>query len=57
MDIRKLRYFIVIAEEKQLTRAAQRLHMAQPPLSEQLSLLEQELSVNLFERNYRNMHI
>lgn len=51
MDIRKLRYFIVIAEEKQLTRAAQRLHMAQPPLSRQLSLLEQELSVNLFERN------
>ena len=41
MDIRKLRYFIVIAEEKQLTRAAQRLHMAQPPLSRQLSLLEQ----------------
>ncbi|HDR3335956.1 TPA: LysR family transcriptional regulator, partial [Bacillus anthracis] len=55
MDIRKLRYFIVIAEEKQLTRAAQRLHMAQPPLSRQLSLLEQELSVNLFERNGRNM--
>ncbi|MRR80318.1 LysR family transcriptional regulator, partial [Bacillus anthracis] len=53
MDIRKLRYFIVIAEEKQLTRAAQRLHMAQPPLSRQLSLLEQELSVNLFERNGR----
>ena len=57
MDIRKLRYFIVIAEEKQLTRAAQRLHMAQPPLSRQLSLLEQELSVNLFERNSRNMHL
>lgn len=57
MDIRKLRYFIVIAEEKQLTRAAQRLHMAQPPLSRQLSLLEQELSVNLFERNGRNMHL
>ena len=50
MDIRKLRYFIVIAEEKQLTRAAHRLHMAQPPLSRQLSLLEQELSVNLFEK-------
>lgn len=57
MDIRKLRYFTVIAEEKQLTRAAQRLHMAQPPLSRQLSLLEQELSVNLFERNGRNMHL
>ncbi|PFS66674.1 LysR family transcriptional regulator [Bacillus cereus] len=57
MDIRKLRYFTVIAEEKQLTRAAQRLHMAQPPLSRQLSLLEQELSVSLFERNGRNMHL
>ena len=57
MDIRQLRYFIVIAEERQLTRAAHRLHMAQPPLSRQLSLLEQELSVNLFERNGRNMHL
>ncbi|PDZ04628.1 LysR family transcriptional regulator [Bacillus cereus] len=57
MDTRKLRYFTVIAEEKQLTRAAQRLHMAQPPLSRQLSLLEQELSVSLFERNGRNMHL
>lgn len=56
MDIRQLRYFIVIAEERQLTRAAHRLHMAQPPLSRQLSLLEQELSVKLFERNGRNMH-
>ncbi|EEL50043.1 Transcriptional regulator, LysR [Bacillus cereus Rock3-44] len=57
MDIRQLRYFIAIAEERQLTRAAHRLHMAQPPLSRQLSLLEQELSVNLFERNGRNMHL
>lgn len=57
MDIRQLRYFIVIAEERQLTRAAHRLHMAQPPLSRQLSLLEQELSVSLFERNGRNMHL
>lgn len=57
MDIRQLRYFIVIAEERQLTRAAHRLHMAQPPLSRQLSLLEQELSIKLFERNGRNMHL
>lgn len=57
MDIRQLRYFIAISEEKQLTRAARRLHMAQPPLSRQLALLEQELSVTLFERNGRNMYL
>ncbi|CAM4227371.1 LysR family transcriptional regulator [Bacillus manliponensis] len=57
MDIRQLRYFIAIAEEKQLTRAAHRLHMAQPPLSRQLSLLEQELSVSLFERNGRSLQL
>ncbi|MFZ7946979.1 MULTISPECIES: LysR family transcriptional regulator [Bacillaceae] len=57
MDIRQLRYFVVIAEESQLTRAAQRLHMAQPPLSRQLKLLEQELGVTLFERNGRNMNL
>lgn len=57
MDIRQLRYFIAIAEEKQLTRAAHRLHMAQPPLSRQLALIEQELSVPLFERNGRDMYL
>lgn len=57
MDIRQLRYFVVIAEERQLTRAAHRLHMAQPPLSRQLTLLEQELGVPLFERNGRNMDL
>ncbi|AZU62680.1 LysR family transcriptional regulator [Neobacillus mesonae] len=57
MDIRQLRYFVVIAEEKQLTRAAERLHMAQPPLSRQLKLLEEELGATLFERNGRSMNL
>lgn len=51
MDIRQLRYFIAIAEEKQITAAAQRLHMTQPPLGQQLKNLEQELGVQLVIRN------
>ncbi|MDR6552362.1 LysR family transcriptional regulator [Paenibacillus qinlingensis] len=50
MDIRQLRYFIAIAEEKQITAAAQRLHMTQPPLGQQLKLIEQELGVDLILR-------
>jgi len=55
MDIKQLRYFYTIAEQGQITRAAKKLHMAQPPLSHQLKLLEEELGVILFERNGRNM--
>jgi len=57
MDIRQLRYFMAIVEEGQISRAAQRLHIAQPPLSLQLKLLEQELGVQLIERNTRSMHL
>lgn len=57
MDIKQLRYFVTIAEEGQITRAAKRLHMAQPPLSLQLKLLEQELGVQLIERNGRQMEL
>ncbi|MCP3774657.1 LysR family transcriptional regulator [Paenibacillus sp. MZ04-78.2] len=57
MDIRQLRYFIAIAEERQITAAAKRLHMAQPPLSQQLQLMERELGVTLLERQGRQLKL
>ncbi len=57
MDIRQLRYFAAIAEEGQITRAAKKLHMAQPPLSYQLKTLEEELGQTLFERNGKAMEL
>lgn len=53
MDIKRLQYFLAVAEEGQITKAAKRLHMAQPPLSQQLKLLETELGIQLIERNDR----
>ncbi|NEW06659.1 LysR family transcriptional regulator [Paenibacillus sp. SYP-B3998] len=57
MDIKQLRYFIAIAEEKQITAAAKKLHMAQPPLSQQLKLLEQDLGTKLFEKRGRFLQL
>lgn len=57
MDIRQLKYFLTIAEEEQITGAAKKLHIAQPPLSQQLKLLEEELGVRLVERGSRKIRL
>lgn len=57
MDIRQLKYFLAIAEEGQITSAARKLQMAQPPLSQQLKLLEEELGVKLVERGPRSVQL
>jgi LysR family transcriptional regulator, salicylic acid-responsive activator of bsdBCD len=57
MDIKQLTYFLGIAEEGNITKAAEKLHIAQPHLSNQLKLLEDELGVKLVERSTRKIQL
>ena len=57
MELRVLRYYLTVAREENITRAAEILHITQPTLSRQMAELEEELNTKLFERTNRKIFL
>ncbi len=57
MELRHLRYFVTVVEEQSLTKAAEKLFIAQPPLTRQIKKLEEELGIDLFLKGSRPLKV